>query len=346
MPSVVSRGWAPAAAIGHHTHSGEGYGTAPAPGDDTRQYRRTVDNHSAPTIMSGACPVAGPTVSRRMVGRGLKYVRAQSGISCLTVARAMEVSEQTLWRMESGRQGPKLRQSYVTVLREVCNATFDMAEALTALVEDAKKPVWWNGYRDIVPNHAELLLGLEEHAQRVTTFHPDLIPPLLQTPQYRRALAHGVTPDRVPQDVEFLLDFLCQRQERLFARTDIDIRVMLCETALHHPSGGDVLKNQLQHLLKIGNHPTLSIRILPRHAGIHPGLITGPFDMMEFPDHPQPSLTEPPMIYAPGYTTAHYLDRRTDIATYRAVVAQMERVALDEDASRQLLLDLSCENHG
>ncbi|MGW4772856.1 helix-turn-helix domain-containing protein [Nocardia sp. NPDC004278] len=281
-----------------------------------------------------------------MLGRQLKRLREESGVSPTAAARAIEVSPQTLWRMESGQRGPKLKELYIGVLCKMYGATEEESTALAGLVAETKKPGWWHSYGDAVPAHFDLFIGLEEAAKRLTTFQLTLVPGLLQTPDYRRALAWIEFPGQAAAALETLIEVHSRRQSRLRnSARDFEFRVLLSESVLHHQVGGPaVMAEQLRHLADAGRRPNVSIRVLPQQVGSHRGLITGSFVFMEFPVHPTSRLTEPPVVYVQGYTGALYLDQEAEIAQYRTAVAQIRQVALDEDMSRELLLKVAREN--
>jgi transcriptional regulator with XRE-family HTH domain len=280
-----------------------------------------------------------------MLGRQLKKRREQSGVSSAVAARAIEVSPQTLWRMESGQQGPKLKELYVTVLCGLYGVDEEETAALVALVAEAKKPGWWHSYGDAVPADTELFMGLEEAATRLTSFQLALIPGLLQTPEYRRAVAWIEFPNHSTAELERLIDIHNQRQARLTSHTDsVELRVLIPESVLRHQVGGPgVMSSQMYHLAEVGRLPNVSIRIVPQAAGGHLGLLTGSFVLMEFPLHPASHLTEPPVVYVQGYTGALYLDQEGEIKQYRGAIKQIERVALDADESRELILEIARE---
>ncbi|WP_216895634.1 helix-turn-helix domain-containing protein [Nocardia alni] len=284
-----------------------------------------------------------------MLGRGLKQLREASEVSAATAAEAMEISPQTLWRMEIGQKTRIVKRVYVMALCHLYGASHEMTAALLTLAQGVKNPRWWYDCKDLVSDEIELLLGWEDHAQRVTTFHPDLIPPMAQTPGYRRALARAESSDLPRDEVDRMLEFLDHRHEHLLDRAPdtVDVRVILRETAVRDlPGGPQVRRDQLAHLVTLGEQPGVSIRIVPQHAGIHPGLLVGAFDLLEFPEHPIPELTEPPVVHLPRLTSTHYLDHHTDITTYRTAVNEIHHVALDEDASAKLLLDIAADKHG
>ncbi len=281
-----------------------------------------------------------------MLGRELKKLREQSGVSAVAAAEAIEVSPQTLWRMESGQQGPKLKELYVKVLCEIYSAPADLSDALVSLVAETKKPGWWHSnFADVIPAHFDLFIGLEEVARQMTSFQLTLVPGLLQTPAYRRALVWIDFPNRSASELEPVFEVHRRRMARLNDGADaFQFRVLLSESVLHHQVGGPgVMQDQLEYLAKVGLAPNISIRIVPHRIGSHLGLLAGSFGLMEFPSQLTSRLTEPPVVYVQGYTGALYLDHESEIAQYRQAVTQIDRVALNESTSRDLLLKVARE---
>ncbi len=305
-----------------------------------------------PSIGLWACPtqpapgggsdsvVTSATIARRVVGRGLKTLREQADVTAASACEALEIAPQTLWRIETGQRGPKLKRLYIAALCAFYSVPEEVTAALIALAHEVGNPVWWREFDDLVPDDIELLLGLEQHAHRITTVHPSLIPPPLRTADYQRALSGAQFPG---QDTERWLEFGEQRHTRLLDSTTV--AAVLCETALDPvaDTGQDpgMLAEQIQHLITLGDR--VSIRIIPRNATWR-GLIPGAFELLEFPAHPVKVLTEPPMVHMPGHTTAQYHNRPIDITRCRRTLATIHRKALDQDASRRLLLDISGEH--
>ncbi|MFF3572472.1 helix-turn-helix domain-containing protein [Nocardia jiangxiensis] len=290
--------------------------------------------------------MTGSAVPRRMLGRELKKLREQSGVSAVVAAEAIEVSPQTLWRMESGQQGPKLKELYIKVLCEIYSAPADLTEALVGLIAETKKPGWWHSnFADLIPAHFDLFIGFEEIATRMTSFQMTLVPGLLQTPAYRRAVAWMEFLNHPSSSLEPMLELHRHRVARLEDEVDVfEFRVLLSESVLHHQVGGaGVMQEQLEHLVNVGWAPKISIQVVPYRVGSHLGLLTGSFVLMEFPSHVTSRLAEPPVVYVQGYTGALYLDQESEIDQYRQAVKQIERVALDERKSRDLLMKAARE---
>ncbi|WP_225724923.1 MULTISPECIES: helix-turn-helix transcriptional regulator [unclassified Nocardia] len=280
------------------------------------------------------------SVPRRSLGRQLKKLREDAGVSAAAAAKAIEVSKQTLWRIESGQLGPKLKELYVSILCAMYGAGEAETNALVGLVAELKKSGWWHSFGDPLSAHANVFLGFEEGAKRLTVFEPALMPELLQTSDYRRAVLWIEHPNQPTDFVENRVEIHRRRLRRLTGRAGgLELRALIGETVLHTMVGGPaVMSGQLRHLLDVATMPNISIRVIPRSKmGACIGLITGAFIMMEFPAHPTVHLTEPPLIYIQGYTGGLYLDKEHEIRQYRCALAQLQHMALGEEESKNLI---------
>jgi transcriptional regulator with XRE-family HTH domain len=277
-----------------------------------------------------------------MLGRRLRQLREAAGVTVAQACRVIEVSPQTMWRLEGG-QGVKLKDIYIKALCEMYGADEDDTAALMGLVRETKKTGWWHAYGDAVPTYFDLYLGLEEAARKLTTFHLTLLPGLLQTPAYRRAVIWGSYPGMPTVDVERRIEIAAKRQTRLRELRDrFHMDVFLGEAALSYRVGGpSVMAEQLRHLHAVSRLPTVALRVVPfRTERVFP-LVTGAFTLMEFPA--LQSFTEPPVVYVEGYTGALYLDKPGEIDQYRAACKAIRTAALDEQETRELVLKIAKE---
>ncbi len=290
----------------------------------------------------------GSTLPRRMLGRALKRLREGAGVPPKVAAQAIRVSVQTLWRIETGQQGPKLKEVYVQALCQLYAAASDEVKVLVGLVELAEQTNWWHPYDDAFPGDFALFIGLEEFARQLTTFQLTLMPGLLQTADYRRAGVWALQPQASPTEVERNVELTIRRQARLRRDSqNFTLDVLLCESSLRYPIGGPaVMGRQLRHLEESSHLPNVSIRVVPLSAGMHIGLQIGSFVLLEFPEHPTVYLSEPPVVYVDGYTGALYLERETEIRQYCSGLAGIRRVALDEGKSRELVAQIAREYEG
>ncbi|MEV4126707.1 helix-turn-helix transcriptional regulator [Nocardia sp. NPDC049707] len=286
----------------------------------------------------------GSTLPRRLLARELRRLRESAGLGVEVARRAITCSAQTLWRMETG-QSVRLRPHDIEKLGQVYRATPDEVKVLLNLTEEAQQKGWWHAYDNTFPKFLELYLGLETSAVRLTTYQAELIPGLLQTPEYLRALIWAWYPNLDTAEVEARIELRIKRQARLtYSHDPLIIDVTLGETALRLPIGGPaVMADQLRHLAEMTELPNVTVRVVPTAVGAHRGLNIGPFVLLEFPAHPTAHLTEPPIIHCDGYTGSLYLEKPEEIEKYRGALREIKRSALDEAESRALISRIAKE---
>jgi DNA-binding XRE family transcriptional regulator len=289
----------------------------------------------------------GSTLPQRAAGRELRRLRLKVGKSQAAAGKVIEVSPQTIGRMEDG-QPTKLSRRYVNALCDEYLATADERQTLLMLaaeVEEARRSGggWWRTYP--VEPKFDHYLGLEEAARRLTTFQLTLLPGLLQTPEYRRDMIWVANPGIPPADVERRIELAIRRQARLNEDPkDFQMDVVLSEAVLRHQVGGPgVMAGQLRRLAEISKYPNVSIRVIPLRVGSHVGLQVGSFVLLEFPPLPSSRMIEPPVVYVEEYAGHLYLENGGEIEKYREAGSSIRRVALDESKTRALVLEIAEE---
>ncbi|MGH3912268.1 MAG: DUF5753 domain-containing protein [Pseudonocardiaceae bacterium] len=116
------------------------------------------------------------------------------------------------------------------------------------------------------------------------------------------------------------------------------LEVVLNEAVLRRPVGSaKIMQHQLERLKKISELPTVSIRVMPFKAGLHPDALSGPFVILRFPLNGTGPTAEPPTVYIDGLTGALYLDKPYELDEYAAKFAGMWESSLDEKASQRLI---------
>ena len=143
----------------------------------------------------------GSTLPRRRLGRLLRDLRQQMGLTLDDAAKLIERSASTLQRLETG-QADKIR---LIEIRELCKL-YDADEKTTAgllgLAQQASVTSWWHRYGDLIPKDFDVCLGLEAAARRLTAYAPDIALGILQTPTYAEVLIR----DTFPHDSEENID--------------------------------------------------------------------------------------------------------------------------------------------
>ncbi|NKY57645.1 helix-turn-helix domain-containing protein [Nocardia flavorosea] len=264
-------------------------------------------------------------------------MREVAGLTRAKAARKCEMGAQTLWRLESGRN-KETKKMVVNALCDTYEASADDRRELLWLVDESRKDGWWHSYADAVVPEAEMFVGLEQAARTVFSWQTMTLPGLLQTPGYRRAMWTIGEPLGRKIDLEREIDLLRRRQERLSDPSGFTLEVVLDESALRAPIGGmAAMADQLDHLVELSARPHISIRVVPLGAPQHLGMAAKHFVYLEFPDHLNPVLTEPPVVYVEGFTGGLYLDKPNEIEQYQAARASVLEVALDDRDTERLL---------
>ena len=165
------------------------------------------------------------------------------------------------------------------------------------------------------------------------------MPGLLQAENYARAVIRADNPDEDDAKIEQRVQVRMARQTLLTRFTDPPVlHVVLNEAILRRPVGGPtVMARQLERLLEIDGLPTVSIRVVPFPAGLHRGVLSGPFVILRFPLNANGGETEPAIVYVDGLTGALYLDKPHEIDRYDTTFINIWESALDEAASHELI---------
>lgn len=284
------------------------------------------------------------TLPRRLLGRELRDLRGKAGISMEVARAAISVGKQSLWRLETG-QPVKLRHLDIERLCQVYGAPQEKTDILLGLTDEAEGKGWWHGFGGAIPKHYEPFVGLEQFAVRVTTYQSSMVPELLQIADYRRTLTGTGFPDVDSAEVERRVELAARRQDRLTDETNpLSLNVVLDELPLRRLIGGpDVMAAQLRHIADTSRLTNVSVRVVPASVGTDPGWLIGSFVLMEFPRNPTAHLTEPPVVYVPGYAGALYLEKPEEVRQYRDGYARLERAALNEDDSHHLIVQIAGE---
>src|SRR5439155_9695085 len=145
---------------------------------------------------------------------------------------------------------------------------------------------WWNAYHGAVPEPYLDLISAESDASRITYFHPIFVPGLLQTRDYAAAITPTTTLKTTSADgLAALVDVRMRRQrEVLHAPDPVRLTAVVDESVLKRRVGTDsIMREQLDHLVRLAGEGTNTFAVVPLNAGPHPGLL-GQFMIIEYDD--------------------------------------------------------------
>ncbi len=251
-------------------------------------------------------------------------------------ADALEWSTPKIWRIEKG--DTSMRSLDVEQMCRIYGAEKKNTEALMGLAKETKAKGWWHAYGDVIPSHFDLYVGLEQAASHLRGYEAELVPGLLQIESYTSTIvrANGDTPEAdVARKVKVKLD----RQAVLARPNPPRFDVVINEATLHRPIGGPkVMAQQLETMAELSELPHISVRVIPFDIGVHQGILTGPFMILDFPPARNGSgPSEPTTIYVEIWTGSLYLDKPNEVARYIDAHENLTSKSLSEKASRDLI---------
>lgn len=296
-----------------------------------------------------AAETTGSTVPRRQLGRYLRELRNRQRMTVKRAAEEMEWSETKIWRVENGQAS--LRSHDVETLCRIYGAPPDLTEALRALAKETKAKGWWHAYGDVIPEWFDVYIGLEEASSQLISYQADLVPGLLQTEDYARAIIEEGNPGASSEEIDRRVQVRIARQALIRRPTaPLELRVALNEPSLRRPVGGaEVMAAQLDALADATALPNVSLRVVPLSVGLHPGVTTGPFYILRFPLNGDGQESEPATVYMDGFTGALYLDKPNEVKQYAEAFQTIWDAALDEAVSTELIRQVAEElrnDHG
>ncbi|MER6142243.1 helix-turn-helix transcriptional regulator [Streptomyces sparsogenes] len=270
----------------------------------------------------------GPAVRRRKLGAELRRLRDLAGLTSGEAARRVGWHQSKVSRLETGRSGAK--PSDVARLLDVYEvADPELRGLLEALCgggasdPEGSRRGWWYAYRDLLPPAYRDFISLESEASAASTLETTVVPGLLQTPDYARAVTRAALPDLPPPQVDTLVEVRIARQSVLRGARPLRLHAVLDEAVLRREVGGPgVMAAQLRHLAEVAALPQVRLQVLPFSAGMPIG-ITGPFIIFSF-SH----ITDLDVVVLDHLTSSLYLERKEDLRAYSAAFDTLRTKAL------------------
>jgi hypothetical protein len=227
-----------------------------------------------------------PEVLKRLLRSALRQERERAQLTQKAAADHVLWSLSKLIRIETG---PKpASPADVRVLLLEYGVPEERVAELVALARAARQPDQWAQYKDVYSDAALSLFANEAAAKVIEKYEPSLIPGILQTPEYAKALltALGTPADQLQRKLEVRL----RRQELLDAPDCPDLDFIIGEAAVARPAGSSrIMREQIAHLKKLSERDNITLQLLPFAAGVHQGIGLS-FTIVEFKDTRLPDL--------------------------------------------------------
>lgn len=274
-------------------------------------------------------PAGGkPTVRSRTLGTALKRHREAAGLDQSHGAEAIMKSVAKVSRMESGQTSASALE--VRTLLDLYGV--QDPEERDRLMEWARKSNqrgWWVDYPEAGRYGYADHISLESDATYIRAWEPMLIPGLLQTPDYTKAVVtigpRFTTPERMAELVK-----LRQERQRRIEEGGAHFAAIIWEPAVTALTcGHDVQSDQLEHLLEVGQRQNITVQLLPTEANMAAGM-SGAFVAFSFAGE---ANVEAVSLENPANT--NFVESPADLAIYVNVFDQLRSAALSPDKTAQ-----------
>jgi len=285
---------------------------------------------------------ATPNIRRRRLGEALRRYRNEAKLSLDQAAELMGGSWDApkLSRIETAKGKVSARDAAV-LLGHYGIADEEVVTALESLARDAGKTGWWSVYGDVVGQALQDLISSQSDAEGIRQYQPNVIPGLLQIGAYAREITTATSFHRSADDHAATAEVRIARQS-ILTRPGKPVKywVVIHEALLYqrfvsHPS---LMREQLRHLLDMGDLPNVTIQVMPLTAGPHPGA-SGNFAITQF-QRPWPTL-----VSVEHRGEIRYREGDDEARLFGDAFDQIVAAALPADRSRETIRN-HMEGHG
>jgi transcriptional regulator with XRE-family HTH domain len=268
--------------------------------------------------------VISGTAESRELGAELRRLRKEAGLNTRAMAERAGVSNANISFWETGKRLVPLER--LTAYLDALSVTDDERERIIGLRRKADGPGELTTGSTNIGKRLTRLIELERTATRITDVAPLVVPGLLQTGDYARAI-FGEGPDT---DTKVALR-VGRREVIARRRNPIEFLALIDSDALTRPVGPpEVMVDQLDHLLTMAELPNVTIQIVPSTAPGHHPMLAGAFILFEF-------LTASPIILLEHHRTSAFLWDRESVDSYLSAPEEIRQLAMTPEQSMEMM---------
>ena len=274
-----------------------------------------------------------PTIRSRELGDGLRRAIEQAGLNGEHAAHVLGWSPSRVSRLLSGKRSPT--EVDVAAILGMCRVKGKERDRLLALCQEQNTPGWLQQHGSRLPKQLVTLIDHENQAVTYSDIQPMLVPGLLQTSDYARAVISRIA-TVPPGEVDDRVAARLARQSLFSQERPARFTFYVHESVLRTPVGGSaVMSEQLHHLLRMAVRPYITLRVIPVALGAH-AASAGPFIYMEFAEFR-------PVVYMESETSSLFLEKKEETAAYQGILGALAETTLGEKESKELIATVATE---
>jgi transcriptional regulator with XRE-family HTH domain len=266
--------------------------------------------------------VAGPkdldpsSSPRALLGAELRHAREKAGLSQDELGQRLFVSGSFIGQLEAGTR--RMQPEYARMLDEVLGTDDFFARNCCAVAKSK------------YPEHFAEAAEAEATATEIRQYSTMLIPGLLQTPAYARAVCRAYQPTAPDEVIEELVTARIERARILDDPTEPLLWAVVDEAALRRVTGSrEVMAEALSRIVSLIRRSRVIVQVLPFEAGAHPAM-EGSIKLMDFED-------APPLVYFEGVGIGRLEDDPATVKQHRHNYELLAACALSPQNSLALI---------
>lgn len=265
------------------------------------------------------------TPKARALGTALRHERETREVTLRSLAAQINRDAGVLSRWENGERTPKPEN--VAQILTALGVNGERYEEIIALAYGTDRPQWIATTLPEQRQQLSAVLDLEQDATKILEVSPLLVPGLLQTSAYVRAVMSGggIPPGEIATRITIRIG----RKDILTRSNPVNLAALIGEGALHQIIGSrDVMVEQLRHLIDVSKFPNVDIRVIPYNSGWHPAL-EGPFFLVES-EHAT-------VVHLENRKSGLFLHEDADVKWYKLAAEMVLKVVMSATDSIRLI---------
>lgn len=285
--------------------------------------------------------IHGPVIPRRRIAEELRRLREDADLTLESVAAELLISTSKLSRLENAQGSPQARDVR-DLIRYYGIEDTELADRLTRWVRAARRQGWWNQYLPALTGGLDIHLAYETEVSVARFYTIPVLPGLLQTVDYMRALYERMEPWRSADELHQLIQIRLQRQAALDGREDLGPLKLIAvthESSIRQLVGSrEVMRAQLDDLVERSRRPNIELRVLPL-SDTPPFTSTCMYAHLEFSDP-----LDRDVVSIETHAGFRFLDTEKKVSQYRRHYDELHRSSLPPEQTRELIRAVQAEH--
>ncbi|SFR16228.1 hypothetical protein SAMN04488564_104327 [Lentzea waywayandensis] len=244
------------------------------------------------------------------------------------IAELLDFEQAKVSDLVNGKGG--VTEVELAMLLGLCQTPPDEARRLLTLYRESREKGYLEFNEDGVPNQLRTLIDQERLADKIFVWAMDLVPGLLQLPQYSAEVVRAVPKIKPEQVAEIVAAKLGRKG---IFHSSREFVFCIHEQALRLQVGSaELMAEQLNELLRMSIRPYITVRVVPLSIGTHAGL-AGSFTKLAYPKFE-------PVVYLESHNSHLFLEDKSSLTSYDEVMKALVAQSLDGEQSRELITGL------